>query len=285
MGSSSIAEDFLPEQAPSNATIRRIDFVDAIPKYKDYDAVVIDNVLTEEECKELLRIAEASTVKDTSGSPTWERAMINIGGGRQTLATEARKCGRIILDSPELADKLLARLMPFLKELGFDLIKNQPLVTGLDGRGKTYRLSRLNERLRFLKYEGGEYFRPHWDANYITPDEQEESFYTVHLYLNGDGEQDLEELRQASKKAETDPQGSVNMDLSGKLLGGATSFSASYREEDGIVRVFPKTGSALVFQQCHLLHAGDPVFRGVKYTLRTEVMYRERAVTLKVNDL
>ncbi|KAF4151412.1 hypothetical protein CNMCM6069_003888 [Aspergillus lentulus] len=281
MGSPSVAEDYLPPQAPSNATVRRINFLNTdppIPQYKDYNAVIIDNILTEEECKELLRIAEASTVKDTSGSPTWDRAMINTGGGGQVLATVQRKCGRIIVDTPELADKLLARLMPFLKEEGVDHIRNQPLVTGLEGVGKAYRLCRLNEKLRFLKYEGGEYFRPHWDSNYITPDEEEESFYTLHLYLNGDGEQDLEELMQASTKVETDPEGSVNMDPSGKLLGGATSFSVGYGEGDGIVRVFPKTGSALVFQQYHLLHAGDPVFRGVKYTLRTDMMYREVAM-------
>ncbi|GIJ88955.1 hypothetical protein Asppvi_007883 [Aspergillus pseudoviridinutans] len=282
MGSSSVAEDFLPPQAPSNATVRRINFLNTdppIPQYKDYNAVVIDNLLTEEECNELLRIAEASTIKDTSGPPTWDRAMINTGGGGQALDTVQRHCGRIIFDSSELANKLLARLMPFLKEVGVDHIRNQPLVTGLEGRGRAYRLSQLNERLRFLKYEGGEFFRPHWDSNYLTPDEEEESFYTLHLYLNGDGEQDLEELLQASKKAETDPQGSDNIDVSGKLLGGATSFSASYGEGDGIVRVFPKTGLALVFQQYHLLHAGDPVFRGVKYTLRTDMMYREVAMT------
>ncbi|EAW18864.1 uncharacterized protein NFIA_088200 [Aspergillus fischeri NRRL 181] len=281
MGSSSVPEDFLSPQAPANATVRRISFLNTdppIPQYKDYNAVVIDNLLTEEECKQLLPIAEASTVKDTSGTPTWGRAMINTGGGG-ILATDQRKCGRIIVDTPGLADKLLARLMPFLKEEGVDHINNQPLVTGLEGRGKAYRLSRLNEKLRFLKYEGGEYFRPHWDSNYITLDEEEESFYTLHLYLNGDGEQDLEELMQVSKKAEIGPEASVNMNPDGKLLGGATSFSTSYKQGDGILRVFPKTGSALVFQQYHLLHAGDPVFRGVKYTLRTDMMYREVAMT------
>lgn len=39
------------------------------------------------------------------------------------------------------------------------------------------------------------------------------------------------------------------------------------------VRVFPKTGSLLIFQQRNLMHSGDDVFRGVKYTVRTDVMY------------
>jgi hypothetical protein len=56
------------------------------------------------------------------------------------------------------------------------------------------------------------------------------------------------------------------------LLGGATSFGDDYRMRDS-VRVFPKTGSLLVFQQRNLMHSGDDVFRGVKYTVRTDVMY------------
>ncbi|KAH8429292.1 uncharacterized protein LDX57_006959 [Aspergillus melleus] len=60
------------------------------------------------------------------------------------------------------------------------------------------------------------------------------------------------------------------------LLGGATSFTDGYRSKDA-VRVFPKTGSALIFQQRNLFHGGDDVFRGVKYTARTDVMYRRKA--------
>lgn len=56
------------------------------------------------------------------------------------------------------------------------------------------------------------------------------------------------------------------------LLGGATSFTDSLRADEA-VRVFPKTGSVLVFQQRNLMHSGDDVFRGVKYTMRSDVMY------------
>ncbi|KAH2461330.1 hypothetical protein KXW63_009563 [Aspergillus fumigatus] len=177
-------------KASANATVRQISFLSTdppLPQYKDYNAVAIDNLRTEEEeCKQLLRIAEASTVEDTSGTPRWDRAMINTGGAGQILATDQRK------------------------KKG--LITSTMLVPGLGGRGKACRLSRLNEKLRFLGYVGGEYFRPHWDSNYITPDEEEEeSFYTLHLYLNGDGEQGPQELMQVSKKAEIGPEANVNM--------------------------------------------------------------------------
>ncbi|KAL4770384.1 hypothetical protein BDW60DRAFT_78112 [Aspergillus nidulans var. acristatus] len=266
-------DQFLPSQPPANAHCRVIDFASTeppLPEYKRYLAAVIDNALTESECKELLRLAEASTADGR-----WERAMINVGGGRQEISTDMRNCGRIILDSPEIAEKLQARLLPFLRELEVDRLENKPLITGLAGRNRTYKFTRFNERLRFLKYVGGEYFRPHWDANYTTPDGRERSYFTIHLYLNGDGEQDLQELRRAiAAEGKEGPEGGcTNLDVKGRLLGGATSFLPRYEEKERHVRVFPKTGSVLVFQQSELLHSGDPVFRGTKFTLRTDVMY------------
>ena len=291
--------DFLPPQAPSNASIHRIDFATStppLPVYSGLFAAVIDNFLTEAECRELLRRAEATTVPNGNGNgngngndhdhgngtntstPTWERATINIGNGKQALATDTRNCGRIIVDTPDLAARLLQRLRPFLHELGVDRIADQPRITGLAGRGKTYHVARINERLRFLKYEGGEYFHPHGDAAYVVPGEageEERSLITIHVYLNGEGEQDLEELRR--EKRAVGGMGEGNHDVDGKLLGGATSFMdiRRFEKEDEHVRVFPRTGSVLVFQQRDLLHGGDPVLRGTKYTMRTDIMYRQ----------
>ncbi|KAL2014219.1 hypothetical protein VTN00DRAFT_1744 [Thermoascus crustaceus] len=293
MESVDIPDDFLPPEAPHNAHSQSIDFTATdprLPRYKNLFAAVIDDLFTESECKELIRLAEATTITTATFSgdsasatttPTWERAMINVGNGKQVLATDTRNCGRIIWDSPLLAQRLLDRLMPFLRDFGMEKIENQPLVTGLAGRKNVYHLSRLNERLRFLKYEGGEYFRPHWDAFYVTPRKEEISYYTIHLYLNGDGEQDLEELTREKERVEEkgDGEKNVNGDPAGKLLGGATSFVPNFREEDRAVRIFPKTGSVLVFQQNNLLHGGDPVFRGTKYTMRTDVMYKKQAIS------
>ncbi len=291
-----IPDSFLRE-APPNALVHQIDFmqtVPPIPAYKDLFAVVIDNFMNEAECKELLRLAEASTHPGFSHStPNWEQAMINSGGGQQTLSIASRKSGRIIYDTPEIAQRLLDRLMPFLQDLHIDRVINQPLVTGLGParRGEVLRLSRLNERLRFLRYEGGDYFRPHWDGCYVTSDGSEKSVYTLHLYLNGEGEQDLAELIPTIERAE---RGDLDFDMADigpdwakttskkqsqplqnsddTLLGGATSFSDKFSTLEA-ARVFPKTGSVLIFQQRNLLHSGDDVFRGVKYTMRTDIMY------------
>lgn len=310
MASLQIPESFLRGPA-RNATVHRIDFTKTtppIPAFKDNFAAVIDNVLTEAECKELLRLAEESTSPaptDAEADPTqrqtpWERATINAGGGRQVMSEYTRKSGRIILDSGEIAQRLFNRLMPFILEFKIDRVYNMPLVTGLGParRAETFHLSRLNERLRFLRYEDGDYFRPHWDACYVTPSEREQSLFTIHLYLNGDGEQDMAELLPEIERAEkqnglfaTDGEvglkdmlhedaGPTSDDLSSpgaskadeKLLGGATSFADGFNTVDA-VRVFPKTGSVLIFQQRNLMHSGDGVFRGVKYTVRTDMLY------------
>lgn len=108
---------------------------------------------------------------------------------------------------------------------------------------------------------------------YATPDGSEISLYTIHLYLNGEGEQDVGEMERELKTVEQNP-GMFNTDLEGKLLGGATSFVSGLADEHTKVRVFPKTGSVLLFQQNNMFHEGDPVVRGVKYTVRTDVMYK-----------
>lgn len=300
MASIDIREGFL-RGPPRNAIVNRIDFSKTsppIPKFKDNLAAVIDNFLTETECKELLHLAEESvTPQNSETGPAWERAMINAGGGRQVMSVGSRKSGRIILDSHEISQRLMDRLLPFMRDLGVDRVENQPLVTGLGParRGDVYLRPRLNERLRFLRYEGGDYFRPHWDACYSTPDQSERSLFTVHLYLSGDGEQNMEELQPYLELAEkefqlvlgTDPdeeklresisqreQASREAANGGSetLLGGATSFMDGYNVKDP-VRVFPKKGSILIFQQRNLMHSGDDVFRGVKYTVRSDVMY------------
>ncbi|EEA22364.1 hypothetical protein TMatcc_008194 [Talaromyces marneffei ATCC 18224] len=276
-----VRPEFLPPQAPHNVTSTIIDFTattPAIPEYKSCFAAVIDNFMTAAECKELIALAEQSTPDGK-----WERAMINVGGGKQVMATDYRNCGRIILDSTELADRILGRLMPFFEGWDMVTLQNKLGVTGLAGRRNNFHLTRLNERLRFLKYVGGEYFRPHCDGNYRTPDGSEISYYTIQLYLSGEGEegQDLEEFARRQKK-ELNSKGIKTEDKEGadeeKLLGGATSFMPSWELADQAVRVWPKTGRVLVFQQNNLWHGGDSVYGGTKYTVRAEVMYSKTPV-------
>ena len=59
--------------------------------------------------------------------------------------------------------------------------------------------------------------------------------------------------------------------LSEDFTGGETTFF-DQTEDKLRFKITPKLGQLLVFDH-HQLHSGDPVLDGVKYVLRTDVMY------------
>ncbi|KAF3037961.1 hypothetical protein E8E12_006195 [Didymella heteroderae] len=248
MAPPTLPEGFLTGPAP-NLTRTDIDLTkeDILPYYDNLWAVVLDGVLSEQECDELIAAAESTT------HGKWERAMVNIGGGMQAMYEDTRKCGRIIWDDRDLVAKLWARIEGAVPEI--HELKNRPHVTG-DGpvkRKETWKLTRLNERMRFLKYVGGEYFKPHCDGTYETPDRKERSYFTLHLYLN-----------DADDSKGQEP-----------LKGGATTFHSYNMQKRFDVK--PKYGRVLMFQHRFLLHSGDDVVSGTKYTMRTDVMFAKEA--------
>lgn len=147
-------EDFLSGPAP-NLTRTDLDLSKSgiLQGYGDLWAVVLDGVLSEEECDVFLAAAESTT------DGVWERAMINIGGGMQAMYEDTRKCGRIIWDDRDVVAKLWARIEGAVPEI--HELTNRPHITGPGPlkRNETWKLTRLNERMRFLKYVGGEYFK------------------------------------------------------------------------------------------------------------------------------
>lgn len=153
MDSYELPNDFLSGRGPE-ITKEIVDFKKtAIPEYDGLYACILDDVLTATECAQLIRAAESRN------QGVWGQAMINMGNGRQQVALEARDCGRIIWDDRELVAKIWARCAPLVPEI-LEL-KDQAKVTGYGPvkRKETWIFSRLNERMRFLKYVEGSYFR------------------------------------------------------------------------------------------------------------------------------
>lgn len=206
-------KDFLRAPA-TDIKVSRVDFEKVgLPMYKGLYAVVLDHVLTPDECDTLIRGAEASTTKG------WERAMINIGGGRQRLMTDERNCGRIIWDSRDVVDRVWKRIGHLAEVQEITRLENVPRILG-SGPSKwneVWKFTRPNERMRFLKYTGGEYFRPHCDGSYETPDRKERTYFTLHLYLNN---ADVVTKEEAEKKDD------VPSTTDSVLVGGATTFHA-----------------------------------------------------------
>lgn len=98
-----------------------------------------------------------------------------------------------------------------------------------------YESLELNEMFRVYKYTQGQRFKMHIDGSYKR-NLNEESLYSFLIYLNDDFE------------------------------GGETEFRKLFK-------VLPKRGMALIFRH-RLRHEGKEVTSGVKYVLRTDIMYK-----------
>ena len=94
----------------------------------------------------------------------------------------------------------------------------------------------LNERFRFYKYFPGHQFKMHQDGRFRR-NAKEWSVFTFMVYLNED------------------------------MLGGEMKFL------DYVIK--PETGKALIFRH-ELAHEGSMVYKGVKYVLRSDVMFSRK---------
>ena len=115
---------------------------------------------------------------------------------------------------------------------------------------KKYDHISVNERLRFLKYDANQdhYFKPHYDGSFHRKDSNERSYLTIQIYLSGDCE------------------------------GGQTRFVSRLSEVPN-VDVKPEEGLVLVFDH-RVLHEGCPLEKGLKYTIRSDIMYAPSFVEL-----
>lgn len=101
-----------------------------------------------------------------------------------------------------------------------------------------YKAKGLNELFRCYRYKPGLKFAPHTDGAYER-NESERSFYTFLIYLN-----------------------SVEK-------GGATNFLVEPE-----ISIEPKPGLGIIFQH-PITHEGAVVEQGLKYVLRTDIMYKK----------
>jgi hypothetical protein len=108
--------------------------------------MILDSLFTPAELTSFLAAAESS-------SP-WEPARVNATADQSYLMTDYRNGDRIILDDVELSAKIFERIRPHLKELEETKW----------GGGMSWKMVGMNERLRFLRYPVGGFFRPHCDG-------------------------------------------------------------------------------------------------------------------------
>jgi len=192
----------------------------------------------------VLSLAECRSLIAAAESAGFSQAFVNEGRGQEVLDLEARNSDRCIIDDEPFAARLFQRLRSSMPE------------SVMDSSGGKWRLVSLNERLRLLRYKVGHSFKRHMDGHFTRSGER--SFFTVILYLN-DGE-------EACSAAE--------------FFGGRTTFWGHAEGDpatDSMLNVEPRAGRALVFEH-QLIHEGEEIRRGVKYALRTDVMFALSAI-------
>ena len=119
----------------------------------------------------------------------------------------------------------------------------------------------LNARFRFYRYEGGDFFKPHTDGA-----------WPGSRVINGALVHDAYGDRSS--------QMSLLLFLSDGYTGGRTLFylpSAQHPGETDVIALTTPKGAALCFPHgfhpLHCLHAGEPVTDGVKYIIRTDILF------------
>ncbi|KAJ7594916.1 oxidoreductase domain-containing protein [Mycena floridula] len=221
-------------------SIQRIDFAAFnLPEYKSCYAWIMDGLFTDEELSRYLAAGEASA--------EWTSAKVNVAD-YAFLDTSYRKGERIILDDVNLSKEIFTRIRPYLHDI--EEIQVGEWTEEHGQRQVKKKMVRMNERLRFLRYHPGDFFQAHEDWSYTTPDEKQETFYTVQLYLPSSvaGPSDLP-------------------------VGGATRFSS--HKGPGFCDVEPLSGRVLVFQHEMLLHSGEEVIQGVKCTVKSDILFED----------
>ncbi|KAF7324066.1 P4Hc domain-containing protein [Mycena kentingensis (nom. inval.)] len=113
-----------------------------------------------------------------------------------------------------------------------------------------WRMVRMNERLRYLRYEKGGFFKAHTDGFYENEETGQRTFQTVQFYLP------------------SDPSGSPeSFEAAG---GGSTRFWGRLGDYADVEAI---PGRVLVFQHDDLWHTGETVKSGVKCTIRSDILY------------
>ncbi|KAI1634899.1 hypothetical protein F4809DRAFT_665013 [Biscogniauxia mediterranea] len=234
---------FGPQGPPATATPIIFYQTPLAEHYSSYFALVLDNLLTPAEC---------AAVQAWAGNE-WQS--MNKG--------EAfRECQHIYAVSPEWSSSLFERISMYLPEDVKALRK-----ANMGAKKTVWRLKEANEKMSFLRYRPGHFFKPHCDDLYTRPGKDEKSFLTCQIYLS-DAPEAVDEHTPAGGETQFWPS------QEGKRHK-ARSGAGDDREmkETPFLDIKPKLGRALVFQQRMVWHSGQEVKIGEKFTMRLDLMY------------
>ena len=191
---------------------------------------------------------------------------------RSTRDMAHRKQGRLSFESTDVADAIFCRLLAVLQVIGLQ---------SMDGQVASGCLSNI----RMYRYNVGDSFGKHIDESSCIHGTESASKLTLLVYLNGTGVDASSSLPSSTAVDHVDVRtgAAVPRAVSGEctsgtgnhLIGGETAFYKYHSAKVPLVAVAPEEGALLLHahgNRC-LTHEALPVLSGVKYVLRTDVVF------------
>ena len=163
-----IPSSFLTGPPENPIVTKPIDFAStSLPQYAPHTALILENVLSPAECAQLLTLAEASVPTGSDGdggaggkgnasASPWRPAKVSLGPGWEAAAPGYRESDRIVWDQQTVVDRLWERCAAGSDGLR-ELLAVVPETFGM-GPGR-WEFRRFNDRMRFLKYSPGQFFK------------------------------------------------------------------------------------------------------------------------------
>ena len=228
-------------------------------RLKGLDVFVVDEVLTREECAEIIKYTE------TLGYSFWDPDPSSI-----TARKTFRDANTIEVSDPAFATLLWERMKVFLpKEIVVEKGDETNPRWQKDLVGAWKCAGTTNPNVLFAKYDPDQHFSPHTDG-YVVQDFDTRSQYSVVLYLS-DVKQGGQTLFYADEQ-----KTALVQDPKGRFQG---------RDDLVIGKVEPRPGRAAIFFH-NIVHSSVPIGAGSnsKYIIRSDVMYVRDPPVLQSED-
>ena len=205
-----------------------------------------DNFFRPEECGSWIRYSTSEGFAD-----------INSSGNHMYAA---RNQGRLQIELAETAAAIFHRLLPIIP-------------TEIDG----FHAVGCSSNIRLYRYLPGQLFGKHIDESNVDPQGRGATQLTVLIYLNGGGGGDDLSSESILTSVETISGGETIFYKNGSVANGKKTEKREKKTLDSSVfaSVKPEAGKVLVHAHGHrcMTHEGAAVLQGVKYVLRTDVVY------------